>query len=151
MSVRTALPATAVAALASAIANQAQAEPIVRLPDAGATATADLPIRTAPHEAQAATPAQPIVSPVEALIRQAQAWRKQGRNDQAQATLQRALAVAPNNPDVLYALADLARARGDAMSAAVWAGRLSAARPHDLRLAGFARLDTPQTARALAP
>ncbi|WP_304218782.1 cellulose biosynthesis protein BcsC [Phenylobacterium aquaticum] len=151
MSVRTALPATAVAALASAIAAQAQAEPVVRLPDTGSS-TADLPIRTAPPEVTADGHAQAVVSPVEALIRQAQAWRRQGRTDQAQATLQRALALSPNHPDVLYALADLARGRGDQMSAAVWAGRLSAVHPHDPRLAGLAKLDAPaQTSHALVP
>nr|QQZ51085.1 tetratricopeptide repeat protein [Phenylobacterium glaciei] len=52
-----------------------------------------------------------IVSPAEALIRQAGGWRRAGRNDQAEGALRRALAASPNNPDVLYALADLARSR----------------------------------------
>lgn len=144
---RTVLPATAVAALATALAGAAHADPVVRLPDAGSAPTADLPIRTARDKVVAPT----VVSPAEALIRQAGGWRRAGRNDQAEGALRRALAASPNNPDVLYALADLARSRGDAMSAAMWAGRLSAARPHDPRLASLANLPAPRAASTLTP
>ncbi|HQP20494.1 MAG TPA: tetratricopeptide repeat protein, partial [Phenylobacterium sp.] len=148
MSPRTLIPATAVAALATALASQAQAQPIVRLPDQAPVTLGDLPIRTAPPEAADPRAAPQVVSPVEALVRQAQTWRRQGRNDQAEATLKRALALSPDAPEVLYQLADLSRAKGDAMGAAIWTGKLAAARPGDPRLAALAKAVPAPVAQA---
>ena len=148
MSPRTLIPATAVAALATALASQAEAQPIVRLPDQAPVTLGDLPIRTAPTEAADTRVAPQVVSPVEALVRQAQTWRRQGRNDQAEATLKRALALSPDAPEVLYQLADLSRAKGDAMGAAIWTGKLAAVRPGDPRLGALAKAIPPPAAQA---
>ncbi|NPD67345.1 tetratricopeptide repeat protein [Lichenicola cladoniae] len=68
---------------------------------------------TAPAAAQpaASAPAEPSV--VTLLLQQARYWRGRSENDKAQVAISRAQQVAPNDPDVLAAQADLQAASGD--------------------------------------
>ncbi|MGI4747134.1 MAG: cellulose synthase subunit BcsC-related outer membrane protein [Janthinobacterium lividum] len=100
-----------------------------------------------PAYAQTAAPvsAQPVASAAEGLpvvkllLQQAQYWRGRSRNDNAQAAISRAQQVAPNDPDVLAAQADLQASSGDLDGARRTQSTLARLAPGSRQLADLGR------------
>lgn len=99
-----------------------------------------------PAHAQIATPAPaptasaPAGSPVvKLLLQQARYWRGRSQNDKAQAAISRAQQVAPNDPDVLAAQADLQSSSGDLDGARRTQATLARIAPGSRQLADLGR------------
>ncbi len=101
---------------------------------------------TAAAAAETADPALTV------LLQQAEYWRAQQHPDQAMASLRRALALAPDNPDALSMLAQLAADAGDQAAADDALAHLRQVAPQDPRIAaiGQAVRIGPISADALA-
>jgi predicted Zn-dependent protease len=111
------------------------------------------PVRqAAAQQPPAADAGQPPLSPaapaaadaiaggaLKVLIEQAKYWRARQRDDQAILSLNRALALAPDNADALVLLAQAEAEQGDQRGAAAALDRLRQVAPGDPRIAGIAQ------------
>jgi len=132
------------------------AAPIVRLPQAGSAVQAQTP-SSGPARIKVEAAGAAAGSPTAVLLRQAEGWRKRGRNDLVREALDRARRAGPNDPEVLYHVALYAAQDGQAGVASEYLERLrGAVGPKDRRVVEVANLlaggaATPPPPSAVAP